>query len=211
MFEHFPFLAVFLALAALTIAPGVDTVLVLRNAGRGGFDHGIVTSLGICSGLFVHATLSSLGLSVILLQSSQLFSLLKYAGAIYLLYLAVQSLRAAWRGEGMVVVTQGPVRRTRLSGAFREGILSNVLNPKPILFYMMFLPQFIDPTHSALPQSLLVAGIHFLQGMVWLGGFSLMVHGARGFLARPAIARGLHGLTGTILLVFGVKLAFTQR
>lgn len=86
MFEHFPFLAVFLALAALTIAPGVDTVLVLRNAGRGGFDYGIVTSLGICSGLFVHATLSSLGLSVILLQSSQLFSLLKYAGALYLLF-----------------------------------------------------------------------------------------------------------------------------
>ena len=107
MFEHFPFLAVFFALAALTIAPGMDTVMVLRNGARGGFLDGLMTSLGICSGLFVHAVISALGLSVILLQSALLFALLKYIGALFLIYLAVQSLRAAWRGQGLVVESDG--------------------------------------------------------------------------------------------------------
>nr|WP_321462809.1 LysE family translocator [uncultured Cohaesibacter sp.] len=210
MFEHFPFLAIILALTALTMAPGMDTVLVLRNAARGGFSDGFTTSLGICSGLFVHATISALGLSVILLQSAYLFMLLKYAGALFIIYLAVQSLRAAWRGHGLVLANEGR-RAVSLITSFREGILSNVLNPKPILFYMMFLPQFIDPAQSALWQSLLVAGIHFLLGMLWQGGLAIMVHKARRFLARPLIARSLNGATGFLLLGFGIKLALTHR
>lgn len=210
MFDHFPFLAIILALAALTMAPGMDTVLVLRNAARGGFADGFTTSFGICSGLFVHATISALGLSVILLQSAYLFTLLKFAGALFIVYLAFQSLLAAWRGHGLVVASEG-AWRVSLVTSFREGILSNVLNPKPILFYMMFLPQFIDPTQSALWQSLLVAGIHFLLGMIWQGGLALMVHKARRFLARPAIARTLNGATGLLLLGFGIKLALTHR
>ena len=148
MFENFPYMSVFFALAALTIAPGMDTVLVLRNAARGGFLDGLMTSFGICSGLFVHAIISALGLSVILLQSASLFSLLKYAGAIFLLFLALQSLRAAWRGSGLVV-EKGSQRSVSLITAFREGQFSNILNPKPIIFYMMFLPQFIDPTMAS--------------------------------------------------------------
>ncbi|WP_319410991.1 LysE family translocator [uncultured Cohaesibacter sp.] len=210
MFEHFPFLAIILALTALTMAPGMDTVLVLRNAARGGFSDGFTTSLGICSGLFVHATISALGLSVILLQSAYLFMLLKYAGALFIIYLSVQSLRAAWRGHGLVLANEGK-RAVSLITSFREGILSNVLNPKPILFYMMFLPQFIDPSQSALWQSLLVAGIHFLLGMLWQGGLAMMVHKARRFLARPLIARCLNGATGLLLLGFGIKLALTHR
>ncbi|WP_373235425.1 LysE family translocator [Cohaesibacter celericrescens] len=210
MFEHFPFLSVFVALAALTLAPGVDTILVLRNSARGGFSDGLMTSFGICSGLFVHATISALGLSVILLKSANLFALLKYAGAVFLLYLALQSLLAAWRGSGLVVESGMP-RKSNLINAFREGLLSNVLNPKPIIFYMMFLPQFIDPAASTLGQSLLVATIHFVLGMSWLGGLAFMVHGARRYLARTAIARGLNGLTGTILLGFGIKLALFEQ
>ncbi|WP_119306667.1 LysE family translocator [Cohaesibacter haloalkalitolerans] len=210
MFEHFPFLAIILALTALTMAPGMDSVLVLRNAARGGFADGFTTSFGICSGLFVHATISALGLSVILLQSAYLFMVLKFAGALFIIYLASQSLLAAWRGHGLVIAQEG-ARSVSLLTAYREGILSNVLNPKPILFYMMFLPQFIDPTQSALWQSLMVAAIHFLLGMIWQGGLALMVHKARRFLSRPLVARSLNGATGLLLLVFGIKLALTHR
>jgi len=96
-------------------------------------------------------------------------------------------------------------------GSFRQGILSNVLNPKPIIFYMAFLPQFIDPSHSALAQSLFMASLHFIIAMVWQTFLALMVHKARVWLARPKVALVLDGLTGVLLLGFGVKLALSQR
>ncbi|WP_316861394.1 LysE family translocator [uncultured Cohaesibacter sp.] len=210
MFEHFPFIAITIALAALTMAPGLDTVLVLRNSSRGGFADGLLTSLGICCGLFVHAIISAMGLSVLLLQSAYLFALLKFAGALFLIYLACQSLLAAWHGQGLVI-TQEKGRSLHVGRSVREGILSNVLNPKPILFYMMFLPQFIDPAHSALVQSIAVAALHFILGMIWLGALAFMVNGARRFLARPMAARGLNIMTGGLLLFFGLELVLFER
>ncbi|MEP0071621.1 MAG: LysE family transporter, partial [Marinomonas sp.] len=91
------------------------------------------------------------------------------------------------------------------------GILSNVLNPKPIIFYMAFLPQFIDPSYSALGQSLFMATLHFFIAMAWQTFLALMVHKARVWLARPKVAQVLDGLTGLLLVGFGVKLALSQR
>lgn len=132
-------LAFIVAAALLTLSPGPDTMLVLRNTLRGGRSAGLRTTLGISSGLIVHATLSALGLSVILVQSAAAFEIVKLAGAGYLVWLGIQSLRAAVRGQPPVAgaPAAGPQR------PFREGLLTNVLNPKVAVFYLAFLPQFI--------------------------------------------------------------------
>src|SRR5207245_2803085 len=118
--------------AVLTVTPGADTMLVIRNVIARGRRAGVVTTLGICSGLFVHATLSALGLSVILARSAEAFTIVKLAGAVYLAWLGVQSLRRpagrappdpSWPGAG----DGRPPDQAR---SWREGFLTNVLNPK---------------------------------------------------------------------------------
>jgi RhtB (resistance to homoserine/threonine) family protein len=210
MFDHFLWLPFLLAITILTLTPGVDTLLVLRNAVRGGHRDGLLTSLGICLGLFVHASISAGGLSVILLGSAELFSLLKLAGAAYLIWLGIQSLRSAVNCRRLLLNQHVAISNVPAATSLREGLLSNVLNPKPIIFYMAFLPQFIDPAYSALPQALMMAGIHFVIGMLWQGTLTLMVSRARQWLQRPAVGRVMDSATGLLLVGFGVKLGVSQ-
>ncbi len=210
MFDHFQWVPFLLAITVLTMSPGVDSLLVIRNAARGGCRDGGMTSLGICLGLFAHATISAAGLSVILLGSAQFFSLLKLAGAAYLIWLGLQSLRSAMHAKG-VTIAEPRHRTVPLATSLREGLLSNVLNPKPIVFYMAFLPQFIDPAHSAMLQSLAMAAMHFTIAMLWQGILVLMVDRARSLLARPRVGMVMDGITGVLLIGFGARLAATQR
>ncbi len=211
MLEHFQWLPFLVAISLLTMSPGVDTILVMRNAARNGWKDGFLTSLGICMGLFGHATLSAVGLSVILLGSAELFFVFKLLGAAYLVYLGLQSLRSVLRPVGMTFnEAEGRQKPTNGWVSFRQGLLSNVLNPKPIIFYMAFLPQFIDPNYSALSQSLFMASLHFTLAMIWQTFLAVMVHKARIWLARPKVAQVLDGLTGALLVGFGVRLALSN-
>ena len=207
MFDQFLWLPFLVAITALTLTPGVDTLLVMRNAARGGHRDGLLTSLGICLGLFIHASISAAGLSVILLGSAELFMLLKLAGAAYLIWLGVQSLRSAIYRKKLKLEQPGTVGAIPARVSLREGLLSNVLNPKPIIFYMAFLPQFIDPAYSALPQALMMATVHFTIGMLWQGALVLMVGRARLWLQQPRVAKVLDSITGVLLIGFGTKLA----
>ncbi|MGB0467630.1 MAG: LysE family translocator [Pontibacterium sp.] len=211
MFDNFLWLPFLIAITALTLTPGVDTLLVMRNAARGGQRDGLLTSLGICLGLFIHASISAAGLSVILLGSAQLFIILKLAGAAYLIWLGVQSLRSAINRKQLHLDQPAYVSSVPATTSLREGLLSNVLNPKPIIFYMAFLPQFIDPAYSALPQALMMAAVHFTIGMVWQGSLVLMVGRARLWLQTPCVARVQDSITGALLIGFGVKLASTNN
>lgn len=207
--QFWPFL---IAITLLTMSPGVDTLLVIRNTTRGGVRDGMLTSLAICCGLFVHATVSALGISIILLQSAWAFSLLKLAGAGYLIWLGLQSLISARRGAPFPVAgVSGPQARVALWVPLREGFLSNVLNPKTVVFYMAFLPQFIAPGDPALAKSLWLAGVHFVIANLWQVAIALMVGSAGKWLAKRWVARSLDGLTGTVMVGFGVKLALEQR
>ena len=200
-----------LAITLLTLTPGVDTLLVIRNTNRGGVRDGVVSSFGICSGLFVHATVSAVGISLILLQSAIAFSLLKFAGAGYLIWLGLTSLRKACVATDAGAGPVSPVGAGfRIRRSFLEGFLSNVLNPKTIVFYMAFLPQFIDPARSALHQSLLLAGVHFLIAMLWQTALALLVKQARTWLMQGKTGKLLEGLSGSILMLLGVKLALDR-
>lgn len=207
--QFWPFLV---AITLLTLSPGVDTLLVIRNTTRGGRRDGILTSLAICSGLFVHAAVSALGISVILLQSAWAFSALKLVGAAYLIWLGLQSLASARRGTPLPVAGC-EVERQAVSCwvPLREGFLSNVLNPKTVVFYMAFLPQFIAPGDPALAKSLWLAGVHFLIANLWQIGIVLMLGRAGHWLGRRAVSRTLDGATGMIMVAFGLKLALSQR
>jgi RhtB (resistance to homoserine/threonine) family protein len=192
--------------AALTLTPGADTMLVLRNVLRGNRRTGFSTTLGVCTGLFGHALLSGLGLSVLLLHSAELFSLVKLAGAAYLIRLGYLSLRDAARQSAPVLLeTTADLRKSALR-CFREGLLTNLLNPKVAVFYLAFLPQFIGPSDPVMAKSILLAGIHYVMGIAWLMTVSVFVDQARRFITRTSVKRFLDGLCGAIMVGLGLKL-----
>ena len=200
-----------LVAALLTVSPGADTFLVVRNTLRGGREDGWATVAGICSGLFVHALLSALGVSALLAHSAAAFFALKIAGAFYLAWLRIQSLRAAAHGPAAAEPAGVPAARVPPARSLREGFLTNLLNPKVIVFYLALLPQFLSPGDAVLAKSLLLSAIHFVQGILWLGFVAWGVDRSRHFFVRPALRRAMDALCGTILVALGVRLALGQR
>lgn len=197
-----------LVATVLTINPGQDTVLVLRNATAGGFAAGIGTTAGVCSGLFLHATLSAVGLSAVLLSSAEVFSAVKLVGAAYLLWLGLQSLLRA-RRPTLSTAAAGRDLATRV--AVRQGFLSNALNPRTAAFYLALLPQFVRVPGSALADSLVLAGVHFLISFVWLGFLTAAVHRSQSLLRKPQLLRAMDVIAGAALLGFGLRLALARR
>ncbi len=210
--QLFTFLGI---ITVLTITPGADTMLVIRNVVARGQRAGYLTALGICSGLFIHATLSALGLSVILVRSAAIFEIVKLAGACYLMILGAWSLwqmiRSRHQTEPVPTLTQQMAQPAGGWRSLREGLLTNVLNPKVAIFYLAFLPQFINPGDPVLLKSLLLAGMHFILSILWLALLSTFLGRLRGFIARPAVQRGIEAVAGTVLIAFGIRLATTQR
>ncbi|WP_150912769.1 LysE family translocator [Marinobacter halotolerans] len=200
------------AITLLTVTPGVDTLLVMRNTGRGGFGDGAMTSLGICCGLFLHAALSALGISILLVETAWAFTALKWAGACYLIWLGVMSLRQAFarRANAQALApAEAQARQMPASrgASFREGVLSNLLNPKTALFYMALLPQFIDPAGPAFAQSMVLAGLHFVLAMVWQCVVAAMVIQSQQLRLNHKLTRLLNVATGGVFIAIGVRLA----
>jgi RhtB (resistance to homoserine/threonine) family protein len=201
--------------AILTLTPGADTMLVMRNVIARGQRAGMLTTLGICSGLFFHATLSALGLSLILVRSAAIFEIVKLVGACYLILLGGQSLwRALHLSTSKISDTQQPNAREQTKAgprSFMEGLLTNVLNPKVAIFYLAFLPQFISPGDSVFGKSMLLAGIHFTLGITWLSLVTIFLGRMRGLLNRPRVQRAIEATAGVVLIAFGARLAFERR
>jgi RhtB (resistance to homoserine/threonine) family protein len=198
--------AFLIAITILTLTPGLDTALVIRNTTRGGEKDGFITNLGICFGLFFHATLSAVGISLLLSQSPQLFHTVKIIGALYILYLGVQGLRqsfSATTDSPEKLATHGKFNAIR---SFREGLLSNALNPKTAIFYLAFLPQFINPEYSAFMQSLLMASIHFVIALCWQAFISRMIVTAKKRFNSGKTQLFMERLTGVVLIGLAVKL-----
>jgi len=191
----------------LTILPGADMALVAKVTLLDGKRAAFFTSLGICTGLPVHATASALGLSLILATSAEAFTVVKFAGAAYLTYLGIRTIRDSLRPLLEPAVAAGRTRSVR--AAFAQGWLSNILNPKVALFYLTFLPQFISPGDNVLAKSLLLAGIHSVLGLIWLPLYAYAID-RLGALIRGA-RRWLERLSGAALIGLGVRLAFERR
>lgn len=204
MIENFE--SFLIAIIILTLTPGLDTALVIRNTTRGGFADGCITSVGVCSGLFVHAILSAVGVSAILAQSAELFNLVKMVGAAYLIYLGITSLRSVLHSSAPMRIQGSEAAPVQVFRSLREGFLSNVLNPKTAVFYLAFLPQFMNPEQSPLLQSLLMAGTHFVIAMIWQCSLAGALNKAKKLLNSARFMRYMEATTGVVLIALGVKL-----
>jgi len=204
-------LAFTLLAALMTLSPGADTLLVVRNVLRGGRRDGLATAFGICSGLYVHALLSALGISVILMHSAAAYTALKIAGAAYLMWLGVQSLRSAAREQPRASAGNALSVLVPAWQSWREGFITNVLNPKVIVFYLALLPQFIGAGDPVLAKSLLLTAIHVVEGIVWFAIVSFLVDRSRRFFLRPLLRRWIDGLCGAFLVALGVRLALARQ
>lgn len=203
----------------LVLTPGANIMLVIRSTLSGGPRAGTAAALGIGLGHFVHASASALGLSLLLRTSDTAFVVMKVGGAVYLGYLGARSFMSAWRGRGRafdaVESEEAEVRGVVAPPGSRrfllDGLLCNALNPKVALFYLALLPQFIAPGEPVLIRSLLLAGVHGCISVTWQTVLSLALGTIRPLLARPAVYRTLETLTGSLLVGFGVRLAFATR
>ncbi len=210
-----PHILMFLGLAVvLTITPGADTALVTKNTLSHGRPAALATTLGISTGLMVHATMSGLGLSAILNESALAFEIVKWIGAAYLVFIGLRSLfgkghlAAAAHAEAPTEAGSG---RQVWRRAYTQGLLTNVLNPKVALFYLTLLPQFMVPGDAVLLKSLLLAGIHITLGLVWLSTYAYFLSRLSDMLMRPAVRQRLERVTGLLLLALGVRLAWEHR
>lgn len=200
------FEAFIIAITILTLTPGLDTALVIRNTTRAGVKDGCTTSLGVCCGLFVHAFFSAVGISALLLQSADLFAVVKMIGAGYLIWLGISSLRALRHQSQGLAISATTKSDFVILRSFREGFLSNVLNPKTAIFYLAFLPQFIDPKGSAFLQVMFMVAIHFIIAMVWQCSLASLINVAKNMLKSSAVMRWMEGITGGILISLGLML-----
>lgn len=198
------------ALTLLTLSPGADTALVIRNSARGGAVDGFLSSLGICCGLYLHAILSALGISMLLLGTAWAFTLLKWAGGAYLFWLGLVNLREAFAKKDPEAAPAPHKIRLNPLRSLREGFFSNVLNPKPIIFYMAFLPQFIDPDHNTLIQSLAIASLHFTVGMLYQCGLAITVAKARKRFYSQGLRRFLQTVCGGFFIALGFRLVASR-
>jgi len=182
-------------------------LLVARYSISGGFRTGLAAALGICSGLFVHAIAAAIGLSALLAASSVAFSTVKFAGALYLIWLGFSALMAAQRGA------TGPVTgiESRQFSAFRTGLLTNVLNPKVAIVFLSLLPQFVDEAGSVAAQTMLLAAVYFALGLTWLFAYAAVLARTGRLLTTGRVQRLFDLATGTALVGFGLRLALSDQ
>jgi RhtB (resistance to homoserine/threonine) family protein len=201
----------FAGVAALVIlAPGPDTALVTKNALRHGRRAALATSFGVVSGLIAWTLAAALGIAAIVRASETAFTVLKLVGAAYLIYLGVQALRASRRGHGAdLPVGDGPTQQT--SRAYRQGLFSNLANPKIAAFFTGFLPQFIAPGVSVTVPFLLLGAIFVAMTLGWLCVYALMASKAGGLLTRPRVRTALDRVTGVVLIGLGLRLVTARR
>jgi threonine/homoserine/homoserine lactone efflux protein len=196
----------------VTIVPGADMALITRQVLVGGTSLAQRTIFGNLSGLVVHAAALAIGLSALLVASAEAYTVVKLAGAGYLVYLGAQALLSARRAgtvdaEGARLPARVPSMRT----AYVQGLVSTVLNPKPALLFLTFLPQFVDETRAVLPQIAFLAGVHILIGLIWLTIYAHLIHRAHRTLTRADVRRWLEGATGVVLIALGLRVALERR
>jgi threonine/homoserine/homoserine lactone efflux protein len=201
-------LAAFLAVSALVIVtPGQDTALTIRNTLLGGRRSGIFTAVGISVGQACWTLAASVGVAALLRASEPAFLALKLAGAAYLVFLGLQALAGAFRpGRLRLVVTAGGPGLAPAT-ALRQGIVSNLGNPKMAVFFTGLLPQFGD----SFPALLALGLVFCTLTLAWLSAYAAAVARAGDLLRRPRVRRSLEGLTGAALVALGLRLAVEHR
>ncbi|KRD82444.1 hypothetical protein ASE51_22895 [Bacillus sp. Root147] len=192
----------------ISLTPGADTVLVTKNTLVQGKGVGFKTAGGICAGITVHIAIAVLGLSAIIAKSVLLFAIIKYAGAAFLILMGIFTLFSKKRNFTSDATTS---EKTPKGSFFLQGMFSNVLNPKAIIFFMSFLPQFIVPGEHNLLQMIIIGITPVLITFIWLFFYVNLINYIREWFNKPSFLAAFQRLTGLMLITLGMKLAFAKR
>ena len=188
----------------LIILPGPDTAIVTKNtlviSRRAGFE----TMFGTLTALMIHTTFAIVGLSAIMVQSAQLFMIIKFVGAMYLIYLGVKTFIAMTKKKNQDSIE---TLTSSKSSNYFQGFLTNLLNPKVAVFFLTFLPQFVaNPNKPIIP--FLILGITYtVLTLVWFIFYVTLLSQIRAFMNNPTTQKWMEGITGTVLVGFGIQLA----
>lgn len=197
------------ACVLLIILPGPDTAIVTKNTVVSGKRAGMQTMLGSCAGLLIHTIATVAGLSAIIVKSAFAFTILKYVGAVYLCYLGVRTLMRMRVQKSQVDETE--LVEAKGSSHFKQGFITNVTNPKVAVFFLTFLPQFLAPAAEPFGAFLLMGLIYIVLTFCWFVTYVYLLHLIRNFMNRPVTQAVMEGLTGIVLIGFGVKLALEKQ
>jgi threonine/homoserine/homoserine lactone efflux protein len=209
--------AAFLAISVvIIITPGQDTALTIRNTVLGGRRAGIATALGVGIGQGGWTLAASLGLTALLVASEPVFAAIRLIGAAYLVYLGASTLwlaigpRAAAHPTGPRTASDGEPS-LRPASAFRQGVISNLGNPKMAIFFSSLLPQFVAPGSPTFTAMASLGLVFVTMTVVWLSGYAAVIARAGRLLARPRVRRAFDATMGAILVAFGIRLAVAER
>jgi threonine/homoserine/homoserine lactone efflux protein len=193
----------------LIVTPGPDMMYVIARGVGQGRRAGLLSALGVCTGLLVHVFAAALGLSALLQASAVAYTAVKLIGSAYLIYLGVRTLLARTHPVGAAQPAH-PAPRMKL---YFQGVLSNVLNPKVALFFVAFLPQFVPASSASAFGPMLLLGLAFTAlGVIWLIGLGLLSGAVGRWLnEHRAASRVMHCLSGTALIGLGLRLALGRR
>lgn len=194
---------------ALTLLPGPAVLYIVARSVEGGRPAGLVSVLGIGAGGFVHVAFAALGLSALLVSSAAAFAVVKWLGVVYLIYLGIGRFLARDDAEAAVTVGNEPLTRV-----FSQGVIVNVLNPKTALFFLAFLPQFVDPSRGAVTAQIALLGTTFVVLALCTDGLYALLSGtAADWLRRknesPNLRRTGHYISGSVYLALGAATAIS--
>ncbi len=207
------FLAFLCVSLIVIVTPGPDTAMTVRNALLGGRNGGVATAFGIAVGQTLWALATSVGVVALLVASAPLFLAVKYAGAAYLILLGVGALRQAFRPscDARDAAPAVPAtKRLAPQAAFRQGVISDLGNPKMAVFFASLLPQFA-PSGATFGHFMLLGAIFATMTFVWLGTYAAIVARAGDILRRPEIRRAFEGITGALLIGLGLRIAAERQ
>lgn len=198
-----------LAAGLLTITPGLDTALVLRTAAAEGWRRATAVAVGIGVGCLAWGAAAAFGAGALLVASHAAYTILKWAGAAYLVWLGVNLLRRP--RERFETGADAAPPAGGLAAALAKGFWNNLLNPKVGVFYVSFLPQFIPAGASPAAFGLLLAALHVVMGLAWAGGLILATAPIAKALRRPGVVKWLDRATGGVFVAFGLRIALERR
>ncbi|AMA64382.1 LysE family translocator [Kurthia gibsonii] len=190
----------------LIILPGPDSSLVIQNSIMYGQKAGFKTVMGSVSGLLIHTSAAVLGLSALLMQSATLFTILKYIGAAYLIYIGFSALRTLKNPptEEEIVV------KGKEKSFFLQGFITCASNPKVAVFFLTFLPQFVQPNYNHMLQFAVMGIIYAMMTIIWFLLYVYLIDVFSKWLKRPTVQKSIQGCTGIVLLLFGLRLALEK-
>lgn len=194
----------------LIILPGPDTAIATKNTLTVGRVGGLKTALGTCCALLIHTSAAVFGLSAIIVKSALLFSVFKYVGAIYLIYLGVKTLWALRKKEVAASVEMNTASQFENKSCFKQGFLTNLLNPKVAVFFLTFLPQFVDTGSNTFLPFLIMGFTYTVLTAIWFFLYVYLLNQISTFMKKPKTQNMIEGITGAILIGFGIKLALEK-